>query len=67
LNAIPEPVAVTNPPHHTNGNVAHANSQAHRLGQGELDDRSDGDINSSEKERHAKEQRKLIQARESRE
>ncbi len=33
LKAIPEPVAVTKPPHHTNGNVAHAKAQAQRWGQ----------------------------------
>jgi hypothetical protein len=33
LKAIPEPVAVTKPPHHTSGNVAHASAQAQRWGQ----------------------------------
>jgi hypothetical protein len=32
---MPEPVAVTKPPHHTRGNVAHANTQAQRWGQRE--------------------------------
>lgn len=35
-NAMPEPVAVTTPPHQISGNVAQASAQAQRRGHGDL-------------------------------
>ena len=59
LKAIPEPVAVTKPPHHTSGNVAHASSQAQRWGQRDVDDEGMDDILVGDKySSHAKAQRR---------
>jgi hypothetical protein len=45
LNAIPDPVAVTNPPHQTSGNVAHASTHAQRWGHGDDGDADGNGIN----------------------